>query len=181
MYLRASQYVSGYEFQPDDRRALYQSLVEQMGVAAFVDPGTPSGSVEFVVAYWRKANQIHQWFVENVQGGEDECKPHYVNREQLGDLRQLCLRVLAVAETETGKESVSVLGLEGRITEEEQETRRITNPAAVEEELPTAAGFFFGSTEYDEWYLRDIEDTVKMLDRALSMPDEWEFEYQSSW
>lgn len=40
--------------------------------------------------YWRKANQIHDWFVENVQDGIDECKPHHVSREDLEILLKDC-------------------------------------------------------------------------------------------
>lgn len=47
--------------------------------------------------------------------------------------------------------------------------------------LPPTAGFFFGSTEIDEYYFQDLEQTVKIIDSALTMPDSWEFEYQSSW
>lgn len=46
------------------------------------------------VAYWRKANAIHKWFVDNVQGGVDECQRSYVSREQLTALRDLCKSVL---------------------------------------------------------------------------------------
>lgn len=46
-------------------------------------------------AYWRKANQIHHWFVQNVQGGEDDCKPYEVSGEQLLELVELCKKVLA--------------------------------------------------------------------------------------
>lgn len=44
--------------------------------------------------YWRKANQIHDWFVENVQDGIDECKPHYVSREDLERLLKVCRAAL---------------------------------------------------------------------------------------
>ena len=44
--------------------------------------------------YWRKSNQIHQWFVDNVQDGTDNCGNYYVSREQLEELRQLILHVL---------------------------------------------------------------------------------------
>lgn len=47
------------------------------------------------IAYWRKANQIHAWFVDNVQGGVDECDYCEVNLEQLAGLRTTCQRVLA--------------------------------------------------------------------------------------
>lgn len=46
-------------------------------------------------AYWRKANAIHQWFVTNVQEGEDNCQDHYVSIEQLQELIDTCKAVLA--------------------------------------------------------------------------------------
>lgn len=42
------------------------------------------------VGYWRKANQIHSWFVKNVQDGEDNCQEAYVSKEQLEELKSLC-------------------------------------------------------------------------------------------
>lgn len=47
--------------------------------------------------------------------------------------------------------------------------------------LPTQSGFFFGNTDYDEYYFFDIEDTVKQLENALTLGDGWEFYYQASW
>lgn len=47
--------------------------------------------------------------------------------------------------------------------------------------LPTKSGFFFGDTHYDEFYFKDLEYTVKIVDSCLSLPVSWEFEYQSSW
>ncbi len=50
--------------------------------------------------------------------------------------------------------------------------------------LPTTGGFFFGSTDYDEYYFRDVEQTVKFIDSALKILDAekgWDIEYQSSW
>ena len=31
------------------------------------------------------------------------------------------------------------------------------------ETLPTMAGFFYGSTDYDEWYLADVNDVIEHL------------------
>ena len=132
------------------------------------------------VAYWRKANAIHQWFVENVQNGVDECKPHYVSREQLAELRDLCLRVLAAVEVETRVEVYDQYTPDG-MQAQERTVRVILNPDDVADTLPTTEGFFFGSTDYDEWYLLDLENTVKQIDRVLTMPEEWDLEYQSSW
>lgn len=59
-----------------------------------VPEGYEPKTVTVQAAYWRKANEIHKWFVDNVQNGEDECQPHYVPREKLVELRDLCQQVL---------------------------------------------------------------------------------------
>jgi len=46
------------------------------------------------VGYWRKANAIHRWFVENVQDGVDNCEKYYVEREQIEALLEVVLQVL---------------------------------------------------------------------------------------
>lgn len=111
---------------------------------------SPLQEVIAEVGYWRKANQIHQWFVDQVQNGEDRCQPHWVSREQLKSLRDTVLSVL-------------------------------NSPDRAPELLPTCSGFFFGSTDYDQYYWRDLAHTVLMIDRALALPENWHFEYQSSW
>lgn len=50
------------------------------------------------VAYWRKANHIHKWFVDNVQGGVDDCKEYEISVNQLRELVGLCKAVLNVPE-----------------------------------------------------------------------------------
>jgi len=49
---------------------------------------------EYQVAYWRKANQIHNYFVENCADGEDDCRPVYVELEDLKELVSLCREVI---------------------------------------------------------------------------------------
>jgi len=46
------------------------------------------------VGYWRKANAIHKWFVNNVQDGEDDCNRYEVSVKQLLQLRDLCEQVV---------------------------------------------------------------------------------------
>ena len=36
-------------------------------------------------------------------------------------------------------------------------------------ELPTQSGFFFGSTDYDDWYFYDVKDCKKQLKRFLKL------------
>lgn len=59
----------------------------------------------------------------------------------------------------------------------------LADNSLADEELPTADGFFFGSTDYDEWYFSGLRDTVEIVNTVLSSPEyeNWEFYYQSSW
>jgi hypothetical protein len=50
--------------------------------------------VTFEAMYWRKANAIHRWFVDNIQDGVDNCAEYYVDIKYLTELRDLCKRVL---------------------------------------------------------------------------------------
>lgn len=50
------------------------------------------------VAYWRKANAIHGWFVREVQNGEDDCGEYPVTTEQLQELRDKCAAILNGAD-----------------------------------------------------------------------------------
>ena len=57
----------------------------------------------YEVAYWRKANAIHKWFVDNVQKGKDDCKEYRVTRRNLLDLCDLVSDVLDHCELKEGK------------------------------------------------------------------------------
>jgi hypothetical protein len=61
----------------------------------------------------------------------------------------------------------------------------VSQPAMAGEILPPVQGFFFGSYEVDEYYIQDLNDTIKMIDHILSVvPEdnwEWEFIYRASW
>lgn len=50
--------------------------------------------IEEETGYWRKANAIHNWIVENVANGEDECQEIALSRGDLLSLRADCLSVL---------------------------------------------------------------------------------------
>lgn len=49
---------------------------------------------DYEIAYWRKANAIHKWFVENCADGIDNCREMWVGLDKLRELRNLCNRVL---------------------------------------------------------------------------------------
>lgn len=135
------------------------------------------------VAYWRKANQIHNWFVENVQNGIDDCGYYEVSKQELQGLLADCRDVLKYAECELQEMDGGLEKIDGEWKQTTMMGRKIINKDVVADILPTSSGFFFGSTEYDEWYLRDIENTIEQLNEVLNDTD---FEkdaifYTSSW
>ena len=162
MYLNGSVYASrndwkAFDALPQDKQDLksvpqtseYKAIIEASGIADYVAPDGVGLSVEFIAGYWRKANQIHEWFVKNCGGGERDYGL-YVSREDLQSLVDTCKEVLA-------------------------------DKSKAKELLPTASGFFFGSTEYDEYYFQDLKETIKIAERCLKMPDRISFSYDSSW
>lgn len=59
----------------------------------------------------------------------------------------------------------------------------VIDSSIAEELLPCRAGFFFGGCDYDEYYVNDIGDSIKILENVLATTD---FEtqaiyYMSSW
>lgn len=135
------------------------------------------------VGYWRKANQIHNWFVINVQGGEDDCGCYEVSREQLEDLLECCRIVKRECNLIDGKVKVSEYYQDGKWHVEYDDGKVLDNVDIAKEYLPTVGGFFFGDTNYDEWYMKDIDDTIQIIENVLQTTD---FEkqmilYSSSW
>jgi hypothetical protein len=55
----------------------------------------------------------------------------------------------------------------------------------ADELLPTQDGFFFGDTEYTDYYFDSIKETIDRLEEVFSQPEDelnkWDFHYQSSW
>ena len=83
MYLKGKKYLSSWN--DDDDKAVSEKIEALLPVRP--------GRVEEIVCeagYWRKANAIHKSFVDNVQGGEDNCTECYVDQSNLQKLLALC-------------------------------------------------------------------------------------------
>lgn len=183
MYLSKRKYVKNWSHEAKEK---HHTITIKRG-GKTVSSKLPIKEVVYEAAYWRKANAIHKWFVDNCQGGEDDCRDAYVSAEQLQELVDLCKKVLATAKTAEGKVQNGTRwtpeGGEEKILED---GITITNPEELHKLLPTESGFFFGSTDYDQWYLEDIKSTIEQLEAALSdkgSDGEFgaEFTYHSSW
>ena len=160
-----SFYIKRYSAWDTEHKYGYNRIMEQVG-------------------YWRKANAIHAWLVNHVQDGEDDCCYHHeCTKEILEDLLDKCYKVLTgsimmIGQVKNGQQYVN-----GEWVDCMEPGKVIINPEVAEELLPSCRGFFFGSTEYDEYYMQDIEDTIKIIKNVLATTD---FEtqmlaYCSSW
>lgn len=148
MYLKAEKYISGYS---EPGKKTYGKIVRAAGFKlSEMDKYTPSLTVQFTIMYWRKANQIHSWFVQNVQNGVDECQLSLVSRQQLTALRDLCVEAIKTKNSSL---------------------------------LEPRSGFFFGSTDIDEYYWADLKNTATKLTRILDNKkfEGCDFYYRSSW
>jgi hypothetical protein len=73
----------------------WNSVVEAADMSHIADQNDIYGvSVSVNCGYWRKANQIHKWFVDNVQDGNDNCGEYYVSHSQLQELLTTCRQAL---------------------------------------------------------------------------------------
>lgn len=88
MYLTAEKFCGGYS-NPTGRDQILAAIADHPPAEA----DCASLYVSYDVAYWRKANAIHGWFVENVQDGADNCEKHFV---PLDSLKELLARVQGV-------------------------------------------------------------------------------------
>lgn len=162
MYLSVKKYVSQKDgYGPEAvRRPEYDAIVKAAGLDKFANHDSVSiygVNVGVTAAYWRKANQIHKWFVDNCQNGVDECQEVYVSIDQLKELRSVCAEVLLNKD----------------------------DKVFIEDTLPPQSGFFFGTEDIDEWYFSDVQYTYDRLGELLELLDNkdelYTVTYQSSW
>jgi hypothetical protein len=96
MYLSAKRYISGYDHFGKEQKKRFAQYIRAAGLKlSDVSKDSPHGHFDICVAYWRKSNQVHRWFVLHVQEGTDDCKSYYVSKEQLTELIDTCKAVLA--------------------------------------------------------------------------------------
>lgn len=102
------------------------------------------------IAYWRKANAIHQWFISHCAADVDNCQAIAVDIEDLHELKDTCDRILNAP----------------------------TDIDLMESLLPPQGGFFFGDTDLNDTdtlnsYLDNVEYTNHILSEEFKIVDEF--------
>lgn len=198
MYLYAEKSISAYDYETINGEVSrrdnleYDKTIEASGLDTLPTAQYPHIEISKCVAYWRKANAIHGWIVRNCANGVDKCQRIEIDFQDMKGLRDSCLIALAHRNKALpNKESGRVVNLDEinddiatSITESiKAESQKIKTPVEVEDTLslePTD-GFFFGSTDKDEWYYKDIEYTVDVLNSLIAHGGGYRFYYQASW
>jgi len=91
MYLEAKRYLAPYDSQTEPMRRAIGAAIGY--VPPKEKPGEDTSLLEISgvtvrVGYWRKFDDLHQWFVNNTQQGHDDCRPSFVSVDTLTELEE---------------------------------------------------------------------------------------------
>jgi len=152
MYLSKKTYVKQWDHIPKEEQ--FEVTVKRNGKVFDQIKVDRISYVEEQMMYWRKANHIHNWFVQNCQSSVDDGRSTYVSVEDLKNLYDACKKVM-----------------------------EFDAASAPNDILPTTSGFFFGSTEYDEYYYQKIKDTIEFLEKEMDSDGKFsgDYYYEASW
>lgn len=142
----------------------------------------PIYGIKEEVAYWRKANQIHNFFMKKDVNGEDRQADVDIN--DIKELLKICKRLKRELKLTKGKIHTGTRFTKDGKEEMYEEGEVIANPELAEELLPTRAGFFFGKTDYDSYYYKQICKTIPVLQKIVDEHNKYEnvsYEYIASW
>ena len=178
MYLTKKTYVKQWSFQNENERVTV-SVTKNGERLKGINPERIA-YIEEEVMYWRKANQIHNWFVTNIQKGNDNCGTYYVDSDMLQQLVDKCKQALDVINNASITSTRIKTGW-NKDGETYADINTFDCADEIEDILPPTSGFFFGGTEIDEYYKQDLVDTIDKLEALLAEEGSSDFYYHSSW
>jgi hypothetical protein len=148
MYLSKRTYVKNWNHTPKDKQ--YKITVKRNAGHEIKTERITEISEQ--IMYWRKANHIHKFFIDNCADGVDECQAIYIDRSILADLVSALTIVLHHKDEETSAKH-----------------------------LPTESGFFFGGTQFDEYYYEECSKTLEVIENLLRDEQDGDIYYRASW
>jgi len=93
MYMTGRRYLSEHDNNETVQaaRTAISKAIQKLGAPA----GSNVRTADVEVAYWRKANAVHRWMVENIQDGRDDCGEYYFSTTKMQELLDACYEVLS--------------------------------------------------------------------------------------
>lgn len=123
--------------------------------------GTEAPNYQFdpeEIGYFRKVNFLMRFF--NYTGN---CEYKEIKRDELEDLKNKCLALATIKPKRVEISGNTLTGLTGPVTR----TLSQKDQELCAKLLPTTSGFFFGSTDYDGYYLDDVKEVFVWVCRVL--------------
>ena len=134
------------------------------------------------MGYFRKVNCLLPFF-----GYEDDCSIHPIEKCQIEDLVSTAKKLLEVYDTISYQLHLQQIEVnyykeiyrdnkemcDERCKPFLQKMDEIWKPfeSVAQEMLPTTTGFFFGSTQYRDYYVADLKDIVEIFTKVLDTTD----------
>lgn len=112
--------------------------------------------------YFRKVNFLLPYF-----GYEENCEDNEISKGELENLVVACSKVLTAYDK--------------RDEEPDDEDDAEPWEDIADCYLPTESGFFFGSTDYDEWYISDVREAKEWAEKLLDKLDEDDIVIMNCW
>lgn len=111
------------------------------------------------IEYFRKVNFLQGYMERQKPDMDLNCQYIYFSRDMADELLDYCKQVME------------------HVSYDEDSTILWTEKAVElgEKLLPVQDGFFYGDTEYNEWYFRDIKDVHDFLEKLIKETD-WDNE-----
>jgi len=182
MYLNKKTYVQNWEHH--DKSLKHTISVKRGGkVRDDIKPERITYITE-QVAYWRKFNALHGWFVNNCADGVDECQEIYVSGDNFTELLSTLKQVQEVIKT-----SKKVVKVEKDWNDNDYEVTVFECEDKIKDLLPPTQGFFFGGYEIDDYYKDEVDRTVEVIQEIVDDINStkenglWggDYYYQASW
>jgi hypothetical protein len=178
MYLYKKHYVQNWEHtKPEARHTI--TIKKGNDVREDIKPERIVYITE-QIGYWRKFNALHNFFIDECNSGEDNCGEIYVSSDKLLELLDTLKEVKKVIGN-AKKKKVSVQTGWSNDGDTYAEIEVYDCDEELEQLFPTRSGFFFGSTEYGDWYKSNVEKTIELLKNELVDVDKYDYYYQASW
>lgn len=108
------------------------------------------------VGYFRKVNFLLSFF-----DYEENCEYKEISKDKLEELRHACIEIGRMKPVRYEITKYTYGGTEQVKVYSDADQKRCA------ELLPTQSGFFFGNTDYDQWYFNEVKEVLSWVDGVL--------------
>ena len=154
---------------------------------------------DLILGYFRKHHSIHQWFVKNIQNGNDDCGRYKVSVNELETLKKLCEEIMSHVAKEKAEPKFYTTndGRQYEMFQYDKYTIDEEGKKIIDELLPSHYQSW-GNEGYSDDYFYTLENAIEVLGQVIEICNRnffsfytdretgeykgcWVLEYVSSW